>query len=81
MRAWHFKGAAKYALTEEKFKEYLVQLKRGEIELDELIAGLMAVHGATRIEGAMTPREFLDYLGISIDQIDMSDELRKQFKK
>jgi len=68
-------------LTKEKLEEYFAQLKRGEIELDELIAGLMAVHGATRIEGAMTPREFLDYLGISLDEIEMSDELRKELEK
>jgi len=68
------------SLTKEKLEEYVVQLKRGEIEIEELTSGLIAVHGATRVEGTMNPRAFLDYLGIPLDQINMSDELREQFK-
>lgn len=67
-------------LTSEKLEEYLGMLKRGEVDLDELTAGLIAVHGTTRIKGTMTPVEFLDYIGVPLDQIDMSDELRKEFE-
>lgn len=67
-------------LTSEKLEEYLTMLKRGEIDLKELVAGLIAVHGATRIEGAMTPRQFLDYLRSMGLPLVMSDELRREFK-
>ncbi len=66
-------------LTKEQLEEYMGMLKRGEIDVDELKAGLKAVHGATSV-GPMTPREFIAYLGIPIDQITMSDELRKEFE-
>lgn len=68
-------------LTKEKLEEYAAQLKRGEVGFDELMSGLMAVHGATRVE--MTPEEFLESIesmGVPLDQIDMSDELRKEFE-
>ncbi len=68
-------------LTKEKLEEYAAQLKRGDVELDELMSGLMAVHGATRVE--MTREEFLEAIesmGVPLDQIDMSDELRKEFE-
>ena len=68
-------------LTKEKLGEYVTQLELGEIELDELTAGLIAVHGAIRVE--MTPRKFFEYVlsfGIPFDQIDMPDELRKEFE-
>lgn len=55
-------------------------LKRGEVDLDELEAGLIAIHGTTRIAGTMNPMEFLNYLGVSLDQIDMTDELRKELE-
>ena len=67
-------------LTTEKLEEYMGLLGRGEVDVDELKAGLKAIHGTTQIEGTMTPREFIDYLGVPLDQIDMSDELRKEFK-
>jgi len=68
-------------LTKGKLEEYMIMLKRGEIGLDELISGLMAIHGATRVE--MTPREFFEYVlsfGIPLDQVEMSDELRNEFE-
>lgn len=68
-------------LTKEKLEEYMGQLKHGKVELEELMSGLIAIHGATRVE--LTPREFLDHIlsfGIPLDQIEMSDELRKQFE-
>ena len=68
-------------LTKEKLEEYMRMLKHGDIELDELSAGLIAVHGTTRIKGAMTPKAFLDYIGIPLDQVEMSDELRKEFEQ
>ena len=68
-------------LTTEKLEEYMGMLGRDEIDVDELKAGLKAIHGTTQIEGAMTPREFIDYLGVPLDQIDMSDELRTEFEK
>ncbi|GAG05225.1 unnamed protein product, partial [marine sediment metagenome] len=71
---------SKSTLTKEKLEEYMAMLKRGEIHVDELSAGLIAVHGTTRIEGEMTPMEFLDYLGVPLDQVEMSDELRMEFK-
>lgn len=67
-------------LTKEKLEEYMIMLKQGEINVDELSAGLIAVHGTTRVEGEMTPMEFLDYLGVPLDQVEMSDELRVEFK-
>lgn len=67
-------------LTKEKLEEYMIMLKQGEINVDELSAGLIAVHGTTRVEGEMTPMEFLDYLGVPLDQVEMSDELRIEFK-
>ena len=67
-------------LTKEKLEKYVAMLKQGEIDVDEFTAGLIAIHGVTRVEGTMTPREFLDYLGIPLDQIEMSDELRKELE-
>jgi hypothetical protein len=67
-------------LTTGKIEEYMGLLIRGEIDVDELKAGLKAIHGTTQIEGTMTPREFIDYLGIPLDQIEMSDELRKELR-
>ena len=55
-------------------------LKRGEVDLDELTAGLIAVHGATRVEGAMTPVEFVNYMKSIGLPLEMSDELRREFK-
>lgn len=66
-------------LTKEKLEEYMAMLKRGELDLDELKSGLIAVHGATSIEGAMTPVEFLEYIGVSLDEVEMTDELRTEF--
>ena len=65
-------------LTKEKLEEYVTQLKRGELELDELTSGLIAVHGATCTE--MTPKQFLDFLDSTGLPLDMSDELRKQLE-
>ena len=65
-------------LTKEKLEEYVVQVKRGELELEELESGLIAVHGASRTE--MTPKEFLDFLDSTGLPLDMSDELRKEFE-
>ncbi|MBU0847073.1 hypothetical protein KKH23_07755 [Patescibacteria group bacterium] len=68
-------------LTKEKLEEYVAQLKQGKIGLDELTAGLIAVHGAVRDE--MTPTEFFEHilsLEIPFNQIDMSDELRREFE-
>lgn len=65
-------------ITEEKLEEYVSMLKRGEVDLDEVTAGLIAVHGATRVE--MTQREFLDYLRSTGLPLVMSDELRKEFE-
>jgi len=67
-------------LTREKLEEYVAMLKQGEIDVNEFTAGLIAIHGVTRIESTMTPREFLDYLGIPLNQIEMSDELRKELE-
>jgi len=71
-------------LTKEKLEEYVAMLKRGEVELDEFMSGLIAIHGLTRVEDAtMNPREFLEHIlsfRIPLDQIEMSDELRKQFE-
>lgn len=71
-------------LTKEKLEEYVAMLNRGEVELDEFMSGLIAIHGVTRVEDAtMNPREFLEHIlsfGIPLDQIEMSDELRKQFE-
>ena len=69
------------ALTKEKLEEYMAMLKRGEVDVNEVSAGLIAIYGATRVKGAMTPVEFLDYLGVSLDQVEMSDELRMEFKE
>lgn len=65
-------------LTKEKLEEYMGQLKRGEIDVEELTSGLIAVYGASRTE--MTTKEFLDFLGSTGLPLDMSDELREQFK-
>lgn len=67
-------------LTKEKLEEYATMLERGEIKVDEFTSGLLAVHGATRVE--MNPGEFLNYLEsmCPLDQIEMSDELREEFK-
>jgi len=71
-------------LTKEKLEEYAAQLKRGDVELDEFMSGLIAIHGVTRVEDAtMNPREFLEHIlsfRIPLDQIEMSDELRKEFE-
>ncbi len=67
-------------LTTDKIEEYVGMLTRGEIDLDELMSGLIAVHGTTRIEGEMTPAEFIWHLGVPLDQIIMSDELMKEFR-
>ena len=66
-------------LTKEQLEEYMAMLKRGEIDLDELSSGLIAIHGTTRVEGTMTPVEFLEYLGVPLDEVEMSDELRMEF--
>lgn len=66
-------------LTKEKLEEYMAMLKRGEIDLDELTSGLIAVHGATRVEGAMTPVEFVSYMESMGLPLEMSDELRMEF--
>jgi len=49
-------------LTEEQLGEYCEMLKRGEVSLDEVIAGLICVHGAKKIEGTMTPEEYRNWL-------------------
>ena len=71
-------------LTKEKLEEYVAMLKRGEVELDEFMSGLIAIHGVTRVEDVtMNPREFLEHIlsfGMPLDQIEMSNELREQFK-
>ncbi len=67
-------------LTTEKLEEYMDMLKRGEINTDELSVGLRTIHGMVRLEEAMTPMEFIDYLGVPLDQIEMSDGLRRELK-
>ena len=64
-------------LTKEKLEEYMTMLKRGDVDVDELTSGLKAIHGTTSVE--MTPVEFLEYLGVPIDQIEMPHELRMEF--
>jgi len=72
-------------LTRGKLEKYVAMLKRGEVELDEFMSGLIAVHGITRVEDVtMNPREFLEHIlsfGIPLDQIEMSDELRMEFRE
>lgn len=68
----------KMILIKEKLEEYMGQLKRGELEVDELTSGLIAVYGASRTE--MTTKEFLDFLDSTGLPLDMSDELRKEFE-
>lgn len=69
------------SLTKEKFEEYMAMLKQGKIDIAELKAGLIAVHGSIPIEGAMTPLEFLNFIGVPLDQVDMSDELRRELEE
>ena len=65
-------------LTKEKLEEYAAQIERGELEVEEFMAGLIAVYGASRTE--MTPKQFLDFLDSTGLPLDMSDELRKEFE-
>lgn len=65
-------------LTKEKLEEYAAQIERGELEVEEFTAGLIAVYGASRTE--MTPKQFLDFLDSTGLPLDMSDELRKEFE-
>ncbi len=67
-------------LTTGKIEEYMADLTRGNVDLDELMSGLIAVHGLMRIEGEMTPAEFIWHLGVPLNQIVMSDELMKEFR-
>lgn len=69
----------KLELTREKLEEYAQQMKEGLLSVDEFMAGLIAVHGATRID-MESPQEFLKWLG-PLENIEMSDELREEFKR
>lgn len=65
-------------LTVEKLEKYMEQLKKGEITLLELFAGLQAIYGAKPLN--MTPKEFKDWLKYQGLPLHIPDEMKSLFE-
>lgn len=66
-------------LTREALEDYARQIKEGSLTVDEFKAGLIAVYGCRTVE-VESPREFLNFLGVSLEEIDMDDDVRRMFE-
>ncbi len=65
-------------LTREVLEDYARQIKEGSLTVDEFKAGLIAIYGCRTVE-VESPQDFLDFLGVPLEEIDMDDELRLEW--